>query len=74
MAEEQVVTLEAPTTTPQANPFGDSWTETPTDVKLEPPVVTPPVAEPPVTTPPDAATPPPTADTDEIIDQKECLL
>lgn len=73
MAEEQVVTLEAPTTTPQANPFGDSWTETPTDVKLEPPVVTPPVAEPPVTTPPDAATPPPTADTDEIIDQKEWL-
>lgn len=73
MAEEQVVTLEAPVTTPQANPFGDSWTETPTEIKLETPAATPPVTEPPATTTPPAATIPPTTDADEIIDTKEWL-
>jgi len=33
--EDQVVTLEAPTTTQQADPFGNSWTETPTEVAVD---------------------------------------
>ena len=64
MAEEQVVTLEAPVATPQADPFGASWSETPTEVVLETPTPTP------VDTPPNA---PVTKIEDEILDPKDWL-
>ena len=72
MADEQVVTLEAPVTTPQADPFGASWTETPTEVKLENPaaVTPPPVPEPPAVTPTVTTTP---NDNEEILDPKDWL-
>ena len=72
MAEEQVVTLEAPVTTPQADPFGASWTEAPTEVKLENPATpTPtPVTEPPVVTPTVTTT---TNDKEEVLDIKDWL-
>jgi len=73
MADEQVVTLEAPVTTQQADPFGASWTEEPTEVKLE--TTAAPTNDTPTTAVPDtpAITPTPAASEDEIIEPKEWL-
>ena len=71
MADEQVVTLEAPVTTPQADPFGASWTENPTEVKLEAPAATP-ADTPPAATEPISTTPV-TKTEDEILDPKDWL-
>jgi hypothetical protein len=71
MADEQVVTLEAPVTTQQADPFGASWTENPTEVKLEAPAAT--NTDAPATTTTTEAPATVTKTEDEILDPKEWL-
>lgn len=72
MADEQVVTLEAPVTTPQADPFGASWTENPTEVKIENNAAAPVVTEPAAGTPTPTPTPT-TTEEEEILDPKDWL-
>lgn len=73
MADEQVVTLEAPVNTPQADPFGASWTENPTEVKIETPAATTTEATTTTTTASTDATTVETKVEDEILDPKDWL-